>query len=148
MSNILDALYGGIMFFVFAVAALVGLFILNALISGGVVPTNLQDGFRGFYTSINNVSIFVMLAMSLGAIVSALLIRTHPAFFIISIVLVFIEFMVIPPLVGAYNGLAATPDFSVSAAALNLNVELMQQLPIWTAFATLAAAVIGIGREI
>jgi hypothetical protein len=85
--------------------------------------------------------------MSLGAVLSALLIRAHPAFFFISIILVFVEFLIVPPMVTAFNQIASSATMAGEVAGLAQNIWIMQGLPIWTAMATLIAALVGIGKE-
>ena len=85
--------------------------------------------------------------MSLGAVLSALLIRAHPAFFFISIILVMIQFMILPPLVNAYNSVADTPTFAAQKTTMAQNVALMQVLPLWTAVGALLAALVGMSRS-
>lgn len=146
MSNVVDAITGAIYFFVFALALLISVFILNQVAAGGLfsaIPT-LPAHAADFFASLNNVSIFILLGLSLGAILSALLIPSHPAFFFISILLVFIEFMIIPPLVNVYNGILLSPSFIGEASQFNLTIGLLQQLPIWTAATTLLAAIVAI----
>ena len=147
MSNILDSLTSGIMLFVFALVLLVAAFMVNTILGTGLADSvGGASVFQKFFTSLNNVSIFIFLGMSLGAVLSALLIRAHPAFFFISIILVVVQFMIIPPLVNGFNSIASTSMMAVEAAQMANTVSLMQQLPIWTAIACLLAAIVGIGK--
>jgi len=145
MSNILDPIVSAILFFIFCLVILVAYFVFNSLVPSGIFGA-YAGTFEQFFGAINNVSIFIMLGMSLGAILSALLIRTHPAFFFISIILVFVQFLVVPILVTAFNGIASSSSFASSATGMATNIWIMQQLPIWTALATLIAGLVGIGR--
>jgi hypothetical protein len=147
MSNILDGLVAGIMLFIFAVVLLLAAFITNSILGGMGDPLGINSSFTKFFTALNNVSIFIFLGMSLGAVLSALMIRAHPAFFFISLILVFIQFMILPPLVNAYNTVADAPQFAAEKAQMAQNVGLMQSLPVWTAVACFVAAMVGIGRE-
>lgn len=147
MSNILDSLTAGILLFVFAIVVLIGAFITNQILGGMGDPLGINSAFTKFYTALNNVSLFIFLGMSLGAVLSALLIRAHPAFFFISVLLVIVQFMIIPPLVNAYNEVADNPTFAVEKATMAQNVQLMQNLPLWTALAALLAAAVGIAKS-
>ena len=147
MSNLLDSLTGGIFLFVFAIAILIGAFITNQVLGGMGDPSGINSAFTKFYTALNNVSIFIFLGMSMAAVLAALLIRAHPAFFFISLILVITQFLIIPPLVNAYNTFADNPQFAVEKATMAQNVQLMQNLPLWTALAALLAAVVGIAKS-
>lgn len=146
MSNVLDAISGAMWFFAFAIVLLVCLFILNAVTTGGIfsampsIGTNAQN----FFGAMNNAAIFIMLAVSLGAILSALMIPSHPAFFFISLILVFIEFLVVPPLVNTFNTILTTPAFVGETSTFSLMITVMQNLPVWTAATTFLAALVAI----
>ena len=146
MSNILDSLVAGIMLFVFAVVVLLAAFVMNTVLNSMGDDLGLNASFGNFFVALNNVSIFIFLGMSLGVILAALMIRTHPAFFFIAVILVIVQFTVFPPLVNVYNTIADNPQFAAEKATMAQNVALMQALPIWTAFAALIAAVVGLGR--
>lgn len=145
MSNIVDALVTAIFFAVFAFAAIISLFVFNSINSTGMFGSQTAT-YTKFYEAINNVGIFIALGMSLAAVVSAMLIRSHPVFFAIAIILVFVEFLVIPPIVNAYNSVVSG-SFSTEAASLSNIVNIMQYLPIITAVTTFLAAAVGIMRE-
>jgi len=147
MSNILDPIVSAILFFIFCLVLLVAFFVFNSLVPSGIFGA-YSNQFGQFFTSINNVSIFIILGMSLGAVLSALMIRSHPAFFFISVILVMVEFLILPIMVTAYNGVASSSTMAGSVSGLMQNVWIMQQLPIWTAFATLLAALVAIGRDL
>lgn len=146
MSSLLDSLTAGIFLFIFAIVLLIAAFMVNQILGGLGDPLGINTALKQFYVALNNVSIFIFLGMSLAAVLAALLIRAHPAFFFVSIILVIIQFMIIPPLVNAYNTFADNPTFSVEKATMAQNVQLMQNLPLWTALAALLAAVVGIAK--
>ena len=147
MSNIIDTLGAGVMLFVFAIVILIGAFIANSVLTGLGDKQGLNGPLNQFWVALNNVSIFIFMGMSLGAVLSALLIRAHPAFFFISIILVMIQFMILPPLVNAYNSVADTPTFAAQKTTMAQNVALMQVLPLWTAVGALLAALVGMSRS-
>ena len=135
------------MLFVFAVVILLGAYISSAVLAGLGDSLGINTALNQFWVALNNVSIFIFLGMSLGAVLSALLIRAHPAFFIISIILVMIQFMILPPLVNAYNTVADQPAFAAQKTMMAQNVALMQSLPLWTAIGALLAALVGMSRS-
>lgn len=145
MSNIVDAIFAAFMLLIFGVFVLIGYFVFTSISSTGILGAYAAD-FQGFYTSLNGVAIFIAIGMSLAAVFSGLMIRTHPAFFIIAIVLVFIEFMVTPSFVEVYNGVAQ----SMPAAVQNDMAQqstIFQMLPILTALGTMLTVIVGIVRE-
>ena len=145
MSSLLDSITSAIFLFVFAIAALVSLIIFNSLSDGGVLGIYATQ-LGGFYTAMNNVALFVAIGMALAAVFSGLMIRSHPAFFIIAVVLVFIQFLIIPPIVGAYNSIMQTQPIGTQNTYANM-IGIMQMLPMISAIGTLLAILVGIMRE-
>lgn len=145
MSNIVDAIFAAFMLLVFALFALIGLNVFTS-ISGTGMFGSLDAAFKQFYTSINNVAIFIAIGISLAAVFSGLMIRTHPAFFIISVILVFIEFLVVPSFVTVYNGVAQTMPVDVQND-MALQSQIFQMLPILTALGTMLTVIVGLVRE-
>jgi len=145
MSSLIDTIFGAFMLFVFGVAALIG-FSVFLSISGTGILGSYAGAMQQFYTSINNVSIFIAIGVSLAAVFAGLMIRTHPVFFIIAIILVFVEFMVVPSFVQVYNGVAQGMSAEVQAGMAQQST-ILQMLPILTAIGTMLAVIVGLVRE-
>ena len=145
MAELLDAITGAVMLFVFAIVLVVSLVAFDAVGSGGLFGT-YATAFQKFYTAMNNVAIFIAVAISLGAVFSALLIKTHPAFFIVAVILVFVEFMITPTLVTTFNGIAQTMTATEQTNLQNM-INILQYLPLLTAFGTFLAVIVGIMRD-
>lgn len=144
MSNLVDGLTAGIMFIVFAFGVLISLVVFNSISSTGLTGS-YDASFRGFYDSMNYVSIFIMLGMSFGAVMAAYMIRAHPIFFAIAVLLVFIQFIIFPPLINAFNALVS--GYTTEGNSLSLMIWLVERLPLFTAVASLLAAIIGIMQQ-
>lgn len=145
MAELLDAIVGAVMLFAFGIAVMVAMVAFDAVNAGGLFGS-YASSFQQFFTAMNNVAIFVAIAISLAAVFSALLIKTHPAFFLVAVILVFIEFMITPPLVQAFNGVAQSMSATQQTNLANM-INIMQYLPLLTAFGTFIAAIIGISRD-
>ena len=145
MSNIVDAIFAAFLLMLFAIFALIGLNVFLS-ISGTGLLGSYASNMQQFYTSINNVAIFIAIGMSLAAVFSGLMIRTHPAFFIISVILVFIEFLVVPSFVQVYNGVAQSMPVAVQND-MALQSQILQMLPLLTALGTMLTVIVGLVRE-
>lgn len=146
MSNILDPILGAIMFVVMAFSLLIGFVIISQLNSSGLMGVYATDA-NNFFAAMNNVAIFLVLAMALGSVVSAYLIKTNPVFFIVAVVLIFVQALIIPNVVIAFNQVAQLSTFSSAVSSLNLLVQLVQQLPIITIIFSGLAAIVGLMRS-
>lgn len=143
MSSIIDPLFGAVMFFVLLVSLFAGYTIFKNLDAQGVFGQ--YSGALGmFYDSMANVGIFIELAIALAAIVSAYLIRTNPIFFFLTIFFLFIQIIVVVPLVNTFSDVSANPQFADANAKFNLLVVGMNNLPIFTLFSCVIAALLGI----
>ena len=145
MSSLLDSITSAIFLFVFAIAALVSLMIFTSLSGSGMLGS-YATAFNGFYDAMNNVALFVAIGMALAAVFAGLMIRTHPAFFIIAVVLVFIQFLILPPLVNSYNTLMQTQSLAIQNQYANM-IAIMQILPVLSAVGTCLAILVGLLRE-
>jgi len=145
MSNILDAILVGFLLLVFGIMTLIGLMVFTALSDSGFLGT-YATSLKGFYTSLNNMAIFIAITVALVPVFAALMIRTHPIFFIISLILVVVQFIMMPTFVQVYNGVAQGMPVAVQndmAAQSNI----MQMLPILSAIGAGLAIVAGLVRE-
>jgi uncharacterized membrane-anchored protein YitT (DUF2179 family) len=143
MSNILDLLFSGIMFIVFGACVLVSLLVFNTLASGGILGS-YQAPLHGFYEAMNNVAIFVVFAMCFGAIGSAFMIKSHPMFLFVSIILIIVISVVIPPVVNSFNAIAQSPSMAGVPDEFPLLIELVQRLPMITIVVSAVAALVGV----
>ena len=145
MSNLMDAIFAAFLFLVFGIFSLIGLSIFITLDGTGLFGT-YSASFQQFFTAINNVSIFIALGISLAAVFAGLMIRTHPVFFVLAIILVFVEFMVVPSFVTVYNSVAQTMPVAVQNDMAQQS-QILQMLPILTALGTMLTVLVGIIRE-
>lgn len=144
-SSIVDPLYIGIALIAFALVCLFCYKIFHDISNTGLLGI-YANNLEQFFQAINNVSIFIVVAMSLGTIVSAYLIKENPIFFIVAIIFLFLQFLIMPNVVSSFNSIAADPQMSGAATALNLLVFLIQRLPVITAISSAFAALIGLTR--
>ena len=145
MSNIIDAIFAAFMLLVFGVCVLVSLMVFNS-ISGTGLLGSYAGSFDQFYKAINSVAIFIAIGISLAAVFSGLMIRTHPAFFIIALILVFVEFAIVPAFVQVYNGVAQGMPIAVQGEMAQQS-QILQMLPLLTALGTMLTILVGIVRE-
>lgn len=145
MSSILDPIYGGIILVVFAVVLLV-VFTVYTSISGTGILGSYSVYFDGFWTALNNVAIFIVLGMAAATILSAFLIKEHPAFLIVTLVLLFIQMIIMGDVIPSFNMIASTPAMAAALTKFNLLVPLIENLPVITAITSAVAALVGLLR--
>jgi hypothetical protein len=145
MSSIMDTIFAGFMLVVFGMSVLIGLGIFTSIATTGIFGSYKSD-MQQFFTSLNSMAIFIAIGISLAAVFSGLMIRSHPAFFIIAIIFVFVEFATVPTFVQVYNGLAVGMSAQVQADMAQQS-QIIQMLPVLTALGTMLAVIVGLVRE-
>ena len=146
VSSILDYVYISVFFMIFALCAIIGSSLLFQFNDVGIIPDALYNQSKGFYSALNSVGIFVLIASAIGAIGSAFMIRSHPIFLGISIFLIFIQALLAPIMVDVFNTTVQSDPafFNISIVELELIVATIQLLPVITIIGSGVAAVVGI----
>lgn len=145
MSNLVDAIFAAFLLMVFGVFAIIGYGVFASISDTGILGS-YAGNFKGFYDAINGVAIFIAIGMSLAAVFAGLMIRSHPMFFIIAVILVFIEFLVVPSFVEVYNQVAQGMSVDVQNQMAQ-QTQILQMLPVLTALGTMLTIIVGIMRE-
>lgn len=145
MANMADNIFAALLLMVFAIFAIFGFYIFGEISDTGLLGS-YASAFENFYTALNNVALFIAIGMSLAAVFSGLMIRTHPAYFFVSLILIFIEFMIVPPFLEVYNGVAQTMPANIQNG-MNQQSAIMQILPLLTALGTALTMIVGIVRD-
>lgn len=89
--------------------------------SGAISQTNIDMGMGNAQTAVKSFNIgFAIIIFGLGFadIISAFLIRTHPVFFVIFIILTILNGLIIPLFSNAYYSFATTSGLDVSQFTL------------------------------
>ena len=133
--NVFDTLFGIVSVLVIAVSVLLGAYIYGSFKSA-INPvadsyTNERiDKFNGsFGVMANIVPIFLIAILSIG-VIAALMIDTHPVFFIVSMFGYFIILLLSPYITDIYWGFATTDKLSSFANQFSLMTMVMENLPM------------------
>lgn len=144
-SSLIDPLYIGIALIIFGIGCLFIYAVMDLIAQTGFLGIYATNMYQ-FFQALNNVSIFIVLGMSLGTIVSAYLIKESPVFFFVAIIFLFLQILILPGVVSAFNAIAADPTMANAQGALNLLVFLIEELPIITTISSAVAALLGLTR--
>jgi hypothetical protein len=145
MSSIMDTIFAGFMLVVFGITLLIGLGIFTTIAGTGLFGAYKTD-MQQFFTSLNSMAIFIAIGISLAAVFSGLMIRSHPAFFIIAVIFVFVEFATVPTFVQVYDSVAIGMPAAVQTQMAQQSA-IIQMLPVLTALGTMLAVIVGLVRE-
>jgi hypothetical protein len=146
MSSIIDALFAAVAFIAFGMVVIVGFTVYSGIASSGLFGS-YQGSFDGFWASINNVALFIVVGMAMAAVLSSYMIGSHPAFFFVSVILIFIQALIVPSLVNTFNTVAGSSAMAGALNEFNLLIPLIDNLPLITIITSLIAAVLGLMRS-
>lgn len=148
MSNILDPIIMFILFMIMILGLIIGVQVLkDATADPALVPVQYRnDGLR-FFESIDNMGIFIVLAIIAVTIGSAYLIKTNPIFFVIAILLLAIQFIVLPPVINIFNSFVMSGGFDDSITVFPKTIWLIGLSPILSVIGGGLAAVAGLRGE-
>jgi len=79
---------------------------------------------------LNHGFVIVLIALGVAIILGAFLIRTHPAFFIISFFALVLLLLVAPQFSNMFNEIASAPELVAAANQFPIMVTLMRNLPL------------------
>lgn len=134
MSSFADVLIIPVALFVIGMVLIFSIFIFNTFANSdssifGTYKTQINQTFDVIGVLIP----LLMLGMTLGAIVSAMLVRTHPIFLGVSILLMVIQVLITPMLSNMWQSLIfADSGISDTANTLPFLLFIFQNLPIIT----------------
>ena len=143
MSDLADPIVLGIMFIVFVVGCVIAFEVFSLMPDFG--QPAMKTEATNFYGAINLMGIFIVIALVSGTIGSAYLIRTNPLFLGVSIILLVVQFAIMPMLVNVFN-----PIFQAMPTGANefdLLIWMVQLSPITSFVAGLFAAIVGMRAE-
>jgi hypothetical protein len=134
MSSFADVLIIPVALFIIGLVLIFSIFIFNTFADAdasifGAYKTQINQAFNVIGVLIP----LLMLGMTLGAIVSAMLIRTHPIFLGVSILLMVIQILITPALANMWQSIiTADAGISDTADTLPFLIFIFQNLPLIT----------------
>ncbi len=129
---------------VFAIAAIFSLFIWDKIspmftgFFGAGDATAIVNTVHSAYGVMDYIFLFLFFGLSLVPIVFAFLVKTHPIFFVVNLIMIVIMFMVMPALSNMVRNIWATPELAQYAAGgggsftFTITTRVFQYLPLLT----------------
>lgn len=102
-----------------------------------------SDALQGF----NSGLIFIAFGSLIAVVLSAFYIKSHPAFFVISLIVFIILMVITPVFTNIADAFATSDQFSDTANNFDLAVLLMRNLPIFAIICTAVVIIILYGKS-
>lgn len=150
--SIVDAIPIMIYVFVFAICTAFGYVIYQGLIDNGFftlmntmsnnATVDLQAEGETAYTALDYMGLFIFVGTTLAALMGALLIRAHPAFFFISIFVMILEIIISVPLANTWNAIITNSNFATAQTKFVIIGFIMNNFPVMILAALILLAVV------
>lgn len=152
--SIVDSIPVMIYFFVFMVLCAVSWVSYQGLITAGFFTTmssvngvsaNLtqyQTDAQSGYDALNGIAIFVLLGTAISSMLGALLLRTHPAFFFISIIVMLCEVIIAMAFANTWNSIVTNSAMLSVATQFPIGTFFLANFPTFIFVITLLIAVV------
>lgn len=88
-----------------------------------------QAGAAGAIDAINYGMVFLVAGLLISMIVSALFIKTHPVFFVLSLILLIFVILVSGPITNAFMGVAQNENLAAEVDDLTVAVHVVGYIP-------------------
>lgn len=145
--NILD------WFFILAVLMLIGVTLLvsyivvdkvkdTGIFADDATASNAIDSAESTLLSLDNLMLFIIVGLSLFVLISSAIVYNHPAFFVVSIFLLFIAIVVAGVVSNSFWTLTNTSQLAETAALFPKLTFLMNNLPYYILLLGMAAAAV------
>lgn len=157
--SIVDAIPVMIYFFVFAIICAVCFVMYQGMITNGFFTimsagsvttfapsganlTDIQQQGENAYDVLDGLAIFVFIGTALASMLGALLLRTHPAFFFISIVVLLMQVIIAMAFANSWIALITTPAMSAAQTQFPITNFFLANFPTAIFSITLLISVI------
>lgn len=150
--SMLDITIGLVLIFVIAIAAVTANHFYQAVDPTDIfnASTEAQAAYRegGNVVSIlDGLIIFFILAIAIGAIISAFMAPSHPALFLLMLGIGVFTAIVMAVMSNAYSEFVTGTGFSVAANSFSMTTAAMQALPVIGVVLSLIVAIIMFGKR-
>jgi len=138
----MDIFYLMFVFLVLGIMMLVAVYLKDQIFPqftsafGAGEATNVMTTSENVFSTMDNVFLFVYFMMSFTTIIFAALVRTHPVFFIVNVILMVILFIITPTFSNIMREFWSVPEFAPYAAGgtgsitFPVMTRIFQYLPI------------------
>lgn len=141
--TIIDLIPIMIITFVLLVGLVFGSILYNEFKGTDIWDPTYTGDIETTFSILDYGAVFIIIASGLATVVFAFFIRTHPIFFVVSLILMIIVVMVSGPVTNAFMGFAQDDDIADTANDFPMTLEFMGILP-YTVLAFAVLIVIGL----
>jgi glucan phosphoethanolaminetransferase (alkaline phosphatase superfamily) len=140
--------------FAFAIVCIISFTIYRGLVDNGFFTivynqshgafnvTQLQENADTTYDLLDFMVLFVFIGSTIAALIGAILIRSHPAFFFISIIVMMVQIFVAMALSNTWDAMINNANFADAKAQFTTANFVLGNLPVFILIAVILLAVV------
>jgi len=145
--SIIDVLPLMLMVFIFAICCVVGFIVYDGMVDAGFytvlnASVPMQPGFEQTFTAMDWMIGFLFIGASISSIVGAILIRSHPAFFFLSLVVLLIEVVISTVFSNVWYELMTNAGMTTALAQFPIADWVLSNLPTMSLVIALIVAIV------
>lgn len=145
MSSIIDPIVAVIVLVVMAIGLVCGYAVYSQISQTSLVSADIKAQGDGFYAALNVSMVLFVLVMVLSTVVAAYLVPSNPVFAVVGLLFLFINVIVVPPLINMLNSFMTADGMAVYAdAGFGSMIQVMQYIPVLTVVCSMLALIAGL----
>ena len=145
MSSIIDPIVAVIVLVVMCICLVCGYAIYSQISTTSLVSPTIKAQGDGFYAALNATMTLFVIVMMLSTVIAAYLVPSNPVFAIVGVLLLFVNIIVVPPLINMLNSFVSSPSMTAfTDAGFGSVIQVMQYVPALTVVCSLLALVAGL----
>lgn len=145
MSSIIDPIVAVIVLVVMAIFLVSGYAVYAQISQTNLVSPAIKAQGDGFYTALSMSMVLFVIVMILSTVIAAYMVPANPIFAVVGVLLLFINVIVVPPLINMLNTFMTSPGMaSYATTGFGPMLQVMQYIPVLTIVCTLLGLIAGL----
>jgi len=145
MSSIVDPIVAVIVLVVMGIMLVAGYAVYSQISNTSLVSAQIKADGDGFYAALNITMTLFVIVLMLSTVIAAYMVPANPVFAVVGILLLFINTIVVPPLINMLNSFMQSASMAgYASAGFGSVIQVMQYIPALTVVSSLLALVAGL----
>jgi flagellin-like protein len=145
VSSIIDPIVAVIILVVMTISLVCGYAVYSQISQTSLVSPDIKAQGDGFYAALSMAMVLFVIIMVLSTIIAAYMVPANPVFAVVGVLLLFINVIVVPPLINMLNSFVTSPGMiGYAEAGFGPMIQVIQYVPVLTIVCSLLALIAGL----
>jgi hypothetical protein len=145
LSSIIDPIVAVIVLVVLGITLVAGYAVYAQISTTSLVSAQIKADGDGFYTALNATMTLFVIVLMLSTVIAAYMVPSNPVFAVVGVLLLFVNIVIVPPLINMMNSFVSSPSMAAYASAgFGSVIQVIQYVPVLTVVCSLLALVAGL----